>query len=166
MMVFIFFTIPHHLLLSRQIRLHSRCTKSRTMLTSLFLGRPFLVSSVFHLWLIRFSNWRRKSIKTFCKNISGHFSWRNTSNGSWFIQSLVEVFETYANMLDVLSMMTYVNRIMILNYESYCPSKKCKKREKYISCWKEASATDFVLMSNDILVLTFCLSLKPKESQF
>ncbi|KAL7642768.1 UNVERIFIED_CONTAM: hypothetical protein RMT77_006056 [Armadillidium vulgare] len=54
--------------------------------------------------------------------VPGHYSWRNTTNGSWFIQSLVLVFRKYANSRDVLTMMTMVNRHMILNFESNCPS--------------------------------------------
>ncbi|RXG67880.1 Caspase-1 [Armadillidium vulgare] len=54
--------------------------------------------------------------------VPGHYSWRNTTNGSWFIQSLVLVFRKYANSRDVLTMMTMVNRHMILNFESNCPN--------------------------------------------
>ncbi|XP_069174400.1 caspase-1 isoform X1 [Procambarus clarkii] len=55
--------------------------------------------------------------------ISGHFSWRNTTNGSWFIQSLVHVLSTEYTHEDLLSMMINVNRYMIVNFESNCPSQ-------------------------------------------
>lgn len=55
--------------------------------------------------------------------LSGHFSWRNTTNGSWFIQSLVKVLTRDSGHDDLLSMMTTVNRNMILNFESNCPCK-------------------------------------------
>lgn len=53
--------------------------------------------------------------------ISGHYSWRNTTNGSWFIQSLVHVLSKEAAHEDLLSMMTSVNRHMVLNFESNTP---------------------------------------------
>ncbi|XP_037773186.1 caspase-1-like, partial [Penaeus monodon] len=58
--------------------------------------------------------------------IPGYFSWRNTTNGSWFIQSLVEVLTRDSAHDDLLSMMTSVNRNMILNY----PSKDKQRMRK------------------------------------
>ncbi|KAK3862330.1 hypothetical protein Pcinc_031799 [Petrolisthes cinctipes] len=55
--------------------------------------------------------------------VSGHYSWRNTTNGSWFVQSLVHVLEREASHDDLLSIMTSVNRYMINNFESNCPSQ-------------------------------------------
>ncbi|XP_042213828.1 caspase-1-like isoform X2 [Homarus americanus] len=55
--------------------------------------------------------------------VPGHFSWRNTTNGSWFIQSLVHVLNRDSGHDDLLSMMTSVNRHMIINFESNCPSQ-------------------------------------------
>lgn len=56
--------------------------------------------------------------------VPGHYSWRNTTNGSWFIQSLVHVLSKEAGHEDLLSMMTNVNRHMIVNFESNCPSQQ------------------------------------------
>lgn len=56
--------------------------------------------------------------------VSGHYSWRNTTNGSWFIQSLVHVLSKEATHEDLLSMMTSVNRHMVLNFESNTPSQQ------------------------------------------
>lgn len=53
----------------------------------------------------------------------GHYSWRNTTNGSWFVQSLVHVLGREASHDDLLSIMTSVNRYMINNFESNCPCK-------------------------------------------
>ncbi|KAK8733635.1 hypothetical protein OTU49_006399 [Cherax quadricarinatus] len=55
--------------------------------------------------------------------VPGHYSWRNTTNGSWFIQSLVHVLNRDSSHDDLLSMMTSVNRHMIINFESNCPSQ-------------------------------------------
>ena len=64
-----------------------------------------------------------ESLKNEVPLISGHFSWRNTTNGSWFVQSLVHVLERQAKHDDLLSMMTDVNRHMIIHFESNCPCK-------------------------------------------
>ena len=41
--------------------------------------------------------------------VPGYYSWRNPGNGSWFIQSVAEVFEKYADHMDILRMLTRVN---------------------------------------------------------
>ena len=41
--------------------------------------------------------------------VPGYYSWRNSVNGSWFIQSLTEVFEEKAERMDILRMLTRVN---------------------------------------------------------
>lgn len=40
--------------------------------------------------------------------IPGYVSWRNTTNGSWFIEALCEILITYGRQEDLLSMMTMV----------------------------------------------------------
>ncbi|KAI9555367.1 hypothetical protein GHT06_017882 [Daphnia sinensis] len=40
--------------------------------------------------------------------IPGYVSWRNTENGSWFIEALCEILITYGRQDDLLSMMTMV----------------------------------------------------------
>ncbi|XP_047488846.1 caspase-1-like isoform X2 [Penaeus chinensis] len=67
--------------------------------------------------------------------IPGHYSWRNSANGSWFIQSLVKVLTQDSAREDLLSMMTSVNRHLILNFESDCPKEQDmheKKQAAYI----------------------------------
>jgi len=44
--------------------------------------------------------------------VPGYYSWRNSQSGSWFIQAVVEVFRQYAHKMDVVRMMTRVNRIV------------------------------------------------------
>lgn len=41
--------------------------------------------------------------------LPGFYSWRNTQEGSWFMQAVIRVFNDYHNNLDVLSMLTIVN---------------------------------------------------------
>ena len=41
--------------------------------------------------------------------VPGYYSWRNSQNGSWFIQSVVDVFDKHSDYMDVQRMMTRVN---------------------------------------------------------
>jgi hypothetical protein len=50
--------------------------------------------------------------------ISGHYSWRNSVNGSWFIQSLCKVLNEQGNDLDIMRILTAVNRRVAYFYES------------------------------------------------
>ncbi|XP_069181848.1 caspase-1-like [Procambarus clarkii] len=54
--------------------------------------------------------------------VPGYYSWRGNFNGSWFIQSLVHVLGKEYTHEDLLSMMINVNRYMIINFESICPT--------------------------------------------
>lgn len=49
--------------------------------------------------------------------VPGYYSWRNSVNGSWFIQSLTKVFEENAAHMDILRMLTRVNA-MVSTYKS------------------------------------------------
>ena len=49
--------------------------------------------------------------------VPGYYSWRNSENGSWFIQSVVDVFEKYADHMDILHMLTRVNAV-VATYKS------------------------------------------------
>lgn len=44
--------------------------------------------------------------------VPGYYSWRNSTYGSWFIQSLIKVFEENAKHMDLLRMLTRVNAIL------------------------------------------------------
>ncbi|KAK1804115.1 hypothetical protein P4O66_020156 [Electrophorus voltai] len=48
----------------------------------------------------------------------GYYSWRNTANGSWFISSLCEMLTTYARELELMQIMTRVNRKVALEFQS------------------------------------------------
>ncbi|XP_072480099.1 caspase-3-like [Notamacropus eugenii] len=49
----------------------------------------------------------------------GYYSWRNTRDGSWFIQSLCAVLRQYAHKLEIMQILTRVNRKVALEFESY-----------------------------------------------
>ncbi|XP_017278585.1 caspase-3 [Kryptolebias marmoratus] len=48
----------------------------------------------------------------------GFYSWRNTSNGSWFIQSLCAMLERFKGELDLMQILTRVNNMVASNFES------------------------------------------------
>uniref|UniRef100_A0A915CFV6 Uncharacterized protein n=1 Tax=Parascaris univalens TaxID=6257 RepID=A0A915CFV6_PARUN len=48
----------------------------------------------------------------------GYVSWRNSMKGSWFIQSICEIFSKYAKDTDILSMLTMVNKRVAEAFES------------------------------------------------
>uniref|UniRef100_A0A0N5AI38 CASPASE_P20 domain-containing protein n=1 Tax=Syphacia muris TaxID=451379 RepID=A0A0N5AI38_9BILA len=50
--------------------------------------------------------------------VPGYVSWRNSIRGSWFIQSLCEVFAKFSKQSDILEMMTLVNKRVAEVYES------------------------------------------------
>jgi hypothetical protein len=51
--------------------------------------------------------------------VDGYYSWRNADNGSWFIQALVAILgDTQYNEMDILSLMTLVNRKVAYEYVS------------------------------------------------
>uniref|UniRef100_U3J6D5 Caspase-3 n=1 Tax=Anas platyrhynchos platyrhynchos TaxID=8840 RepID=U3J6D5_ANAPP len=48
----------------------------------------------------------------------GYYSWRNAAEGSWFIQSLCRVLKEHARKLELMQILTRVNR-RVSEYESY-----------------------------------------------
>jgi hypothetical protein len=50
--------------------------------------------------------------------VAGFYSWRNSQNGSWFIQSLCAIFDEFAAELEVMQLLTMVNRRVAYYYES------------------------------------------------
>ncbi|XP_041364768.1 caspase-3-like [Gigantopelta aegis] len=50
--------------------------------------------------------------------VPGYFSWRNSTHGSWFIRALSEVLKEHADTLDLMTMMTRVNKKVAYEFES------------------------------------------------
>ncbi|XP_060904784.1 caspase-3-like [Labrus mixtus] len=48
----------------------------------------------------------------------GYYSWRNTSNGSWFMQALCDMLQQYSGKLELMQIMTRVNRKVATHFES------------------------------------------------
>lgn len=66
--------------------------------------------------------------------IPGFYSWRNTSRGSWFIQALcLEIRENGFN-YDLLTLLTFVNRRVAVDFESCVPNDYRMNAQKQIPC--------------------------------
>ncbi|XP_028657950.1 caspase-3-like [Erpetoichthys calabaricus] len=48
----------------------------------------------------------------------GYYSWRNTTTGSWFIQSLCEMLNKYGSELELMQILTRVNNRVAMDFES------------------------------------------------
>ncbi|XP_074503853.1 caspase-3-like [Sebastes fasciatus] len=48
----------------------------------------------------------------------GYYAWRNEQNGSWFMQSLCEMLKLFSGELELMQIMTRVNRKVSLHFES------------------------------------------------
>ena len=48
----------------------------------------------------------------------GYFSWRNNQEGSWYIQALCIVIENYGHKMELIQMLTQVNRMLVYEFES------------------------------------------------
>lgn len=68
----------------------------------------------------------------FYSTVPGFYSWRNTTQGSWFIQSLCQVLQEHADRTDLLSMLTIVCRRVAFYYESNVPGDQVMDRKKQV----------------------------------
>jgi len=64
--------------------------------------------------------------------LSGFFSWRNPDTGSWFIQALCKELDLHGRSHNLLSLMTFVNRRVALEYQSYVPQNEKFHAKKQI----------------------------------
>ncbi|XP_018346795.1 PREDICTED: caspase-1-like [Trachymyrmex septentrionalis] len=62
----------------------------------------------------------------------GFFSWRNPDSGSWFIQALCEELDLHGRSRDLLTIMTFVNRRVAIEYQSYVPQNEKFHAKKQI----------------------------------
>ena len=63
-----------------------------------------------------------------------HFSWRNTNNGSFFINSLCQILKEFGTKLDLVSVLTNVAEKMAIDFESDTDDPETNK-SKQISCY-------------------------------
>ncbi|KAK9517577.1 hypothetical protein VZT92_022936 [Zoarces viviparus] len=77
----------------------------------------------------------------------GYYSWRNTQNGSWFMQSLCEMLLRFNGELELMQIMTRVNGKVALSFESASnlPGYSGKKQ---IPCIVSMLTKDFYFPKN------------------
>ncbi|PNF16219.1 Caspase-1 [Cryptotermes secundus] len=66
--------------------------------------------------------------------IPGFYSWRNTTNGSWFIQALCCELEAKGTSVDILTLLTFVIQRVALDFESNTPGNCTMHQQKQIPC--------------------------------
>ncbi|XP_023177318.2 caspase-1 isoform X2 [Drosophila hydei] len=66
--------------------------------------------------------------------IPGYYSWRNTENGSWFIQSLIKELNENGKEYNMLTLLTFVSQRVAVDYESNVPTSPMMDRQKQIPC--------------------------------
>ncbi|CAD5120521.1 DgyrCDS9086 [Dimorphilus gyrociliatus] len=65
--------------------------------------------------------------------VPGYFSWRNSREGSWFVQAITTVFEKYCDEKDLLWMLTRVNYEVAYKFESKT-NQESMRQKKQIPC--------------------------------
>ncbi|XP_026480652.1 caspase-1-like [Ctenocephalides felis] len=66
--------------------------------------------------------------------IPGYYSWRNTTNGSWFMQALCNELQLNGKTRDLLTLLTFVCRRVATDFESNTPDSIIMHRKKQIPC--------------------------------
>lgn len=66
--------------------------------------------------------------------IPGFYSWRNTTNGSWFVQALCCELQEKGTSADILTLLTFVIQRVALDFESNTPGNQKMHQQKQIPC--------------------------------
>ena len=82
--------------------------------------------------------------------VAGYYSWRNSEKGSWFIQTLCQVLNDYGKELEIMQLLTIVNRKVAYYFESNA-SEKSMSGKRQVPCI--------------VSMLTKELYFKPKQQQ-
>uniref|UniRef100_A0A182N214 Caspase n=1 Tax=Anopheles dirus TaxID=7168 RepID=A0A182N214_9DIPT len=64
----------------------------------------------------------------------GHFSWRNPSRGSWFVQALCSELRTHGNNRELLQLLTAISRTVAYNFQSHVPNNDNMNQRKQMPC--------------------------------
>jgi caspase-like apoptosis-related cysteine protease len=66
--------------------------------------------------------------------IPGFYSWRNTTKGSWFMQSLCAELDENGKRYDLLTLLTFVSQRVAYDFESNTPDTPTMHQQKQIPC--------------------------------
>lgn len=80
--------------------------------------------------------------------VPGYYSWRNHQEGTWYIQALCIVIENYGNKMELMQMLTQVNRMVAYEFES---------------CSDEEFTEDVKQMPSIVSMLTRYVYFRPKK---
>ncbi|XP_055375465.1 caspase-like [Condylostylus longicornis] len=69
-----------------------------------------------------------------CSTVPGFYSWRNTTKGSWFMQSLCAELNLHGKKYDILTLLTFVCQRVALDFESNTPDYPIMHQQKQIPC--------------------------------
>jgi hypothetical protein len=83
--------------------------------------------------------------------LPGFFSWRNTQDGSWFMQSLIRVLSEYHHDLDLLTMLTIVNHRVAYYKQSNATTREFSEK-KQVPCITSMLTRRVFLRPKGILV--------------
>lgn len=64
----------------------------------------------------------------------GFYSWRNTTKGSWFMQSLCAELDENGKKYDLLTLLTFVSQRVAFDFESNTPDTPTMHQQKQIPC--------------------------------
>ncbi|XP_045212902.2 caspase-3-like isoform X3 [Mercenaria mercenaria] len=80
--------------------------------------------------------------------VPGYYSWRNNQDGTWYIQALCIVIENYGSKMELMQMLTQVNRMVAYEFES---------------CSDEEFTEDIKQMPSIVSMLTRYVHFRPKK---
>lgn len=80
--------------------------------------------------------------------VPGYYSWRNNQEGSWYIQALCIVLENYGGKMELMQMLTQVNRMVAYEFEA---------------CSDEEFTEDLKQMPSIVSMLTRYVYFRPKK---
>lgn len=81
--------------------------------------------------------------------VPGYYSWRNTRDGSWFMQSLAQVLVEHGSCMGFLDILTRVNQKVAFDFISQVPNDKEYDKQKQVP--------------STVFMLTRQLILRPKD---
>lgn len=76
--------------------------------------------------------------------VPGFFSWRNSLRGSWFVQAICACLDKYGKSMDMVRLLTRVNKQVALDFESNT-SNRDMHQKKQIPCITSMLTKDFYL---------------------
>lgn len=65
--------------------------------------------------------------------VEGYSAWRDTLNGSCFIQTLVKKLEEHRDRRNLMAILTIVNREVAVGFQSSCPRKEYDQKKAMCS---------------------------------